>query len=140
MAHKYLLIADSRQDNKNLFNETMIEIRTFISNMMNDDWDMGRNPRIIFFTNNLCGAVAEDLRDNLVDLLQSNLRIPNPLKDSMSQEDLVSDIFMSKFNLVVVASHYPKEDVIRSINQNAIFPDTPRGVRLYDMRSNTFVL
>ncbi len=137
---KFLLIADSRQDNKNLFDETMIEIRTFISNMMDDDWDMSRNPRIIFFTNNLCGAVAEDLRDNLVDLLQSNIRIPNPLKDVISQEDLVSDIFMSKFNLVVVASHYPNEDVIRSINPNAIFPETQRGVRLYDMRSNTFVL
>ncbi len=139
MAHKYLLIADSRQDNKNLFDETMSEIRTFISSMMDDDWDMSKNPRIIFFTNNLCGAVAEDLRDNLVDLLQSNIRIPNPLKDVISQEDLVSDIFMSKFNLVVVASHYPNEDVIRSINPNAIFPETRRGIRLYNMHNNTFV-
>ena len=139
MAHKYLLIADSRQDNKNLFDETMSEIRTFISSMMDDDWDMSKNPRIIFFTNNLCGEVAEDLRDNLVDLLQSNIRIPNPLKDVISQEDLVSDIFMSKFNLVVVASHYPNEDVIRSINPNAIFPETRRGIRLYNMHNNTFV-
>ena len=146
---RYLLIADSQQD-YSLFHSMMVEVRKLISDITSGDWDATKNPKVILFTSNKCGAVAEDLKENLVDILQSNLRIPNLLKEvspgvpaTITQQDLVSDIKGSNANLIIVVSDHQKEGVIQDLigdkKQSIIFPNPPRGVALYNMREKNLV-